>query len=61
MHNEAKVPVISKIARKYLAVLTTSIPTEQIFRLQVFEYLKFVIMYLHTLWTNNYSLNKNSV
>jgi hypothetical protein len=52
---EARLPVISKIARKYLAVPVTSIPTEQIFRLQVFAYLKFVIIYLHTQWRIHYS------
>jgi hypothetical protein len=31
MHNEAKIPVISKAARKHFALPATSVPTEQIF------------------------------
>jgi hypothetical protein len=35
MHREAKFPVISKIARKYLAVPATSVPTQRIFSIWI--------------------------
>jgi hypothetical protein len=50
MHNEARFPVISKVARKYLAVPATSVPRERIFSAAGI----LVIVYVQTQWTNYY-------